>query len=67
MEIKTKHQLGQTLWTIIGGRAATFVVGVITIGKDGVSYGKSIYDPIPEAQCFETKEELIAYVAGDGD
>lgn len=67
MEIKTKYQLGQTLWTIIGGKAATFVVAAIIIENDGIHYGKSPFCGIPEAQCFTTKDALIKYVMGDGE
>lgn len=67
MEIKTKYQLGQTLWTIIGNKATTFTVAAIIIEDDGIRYGKSPFCGIPEAHCFESKDELIKYVLGDGE
>lgn len=64
MEIKTKYAIGDTLWRIRNSRAESFECAVIAYEKTA-SYGKSVYDLSEEAQCFASKEELLAYVAGE--
>lgn len=72
MEIKTKFNPGDKVWTIIDGKAKETAVESIHIFKDGVSYAvnkadKHCYVQHPESECFPTKEALIAYISGDGN
>jgi hypothetical protein len=64
MEIKTKFNLGDTLWKIHNSKAVSFKIGCIFY--DGATYyGETRYDMIIESECFPTKEALMEYVASE--
>lgn len=69
MEIKTKHNIGDTLWGISYTKARKFKVVSIEItysdGKTLVRYGDEAYNKFPEAQCFTSKEEVYDYIFRD--
>lgn len=64
MEIKTRYAIGDTLWKVENSKAVSFECKVVAYEKTA-SYGSSIYDLCEESQCFGSKEELLAYVAGE--
>ena len=64
MEIKTKFNLGDKVWTIRDCKAVCFKIGCILY--DGVTYyGETRYDMIIESECFPTKEALMEHVAAE--
>ena len=65
--ITTKFAIGDTAWRIYDSRATCFEIGCILYDGVTVYYGATAYDTTPEALCFATKEELIKYVAADGE
>lgn len=66
MEILPKFKLGDTLWTVSGCKAKSFKVNAIvtktTEKGTTIGYTESVncYSEIPEAECFASKEDLIA-------
>lgn len=66
MEIKTKFAIGDKLWTVNGCKAVQFEVVCIFYNGE-VRYGDSRYSVTPESMCFATKEELLKYVADNGN
>ena len=70
MEIKTKYNIGDTLWVIYDNKAQTITVSNISIvvypdNKISINYidtvGSDTYDykgTFPEDECFPSKEEL---------
>ncbi|MCM1297741.1 MAG: hypothetical protein NC311_19565 [Muribaculaceae bacterium] len=64
MDIMTKYAIGDILWRVRNSKAESFECRVIAYDK-AASYGPSIYDLCEEPQCFASKEELLAYVAGE--
>ncbi len=70
MEIKTKFNVGDVLFTINDMHIVSFTVKSVSVfcDKDGksISYfeeGK-LLDSHKEAECFTSKEELLAYIQG---
>lgn len=76
MEIKTKFNLGDKVWTIIGCKADKMEVESIHIYKDQIRYSlkSDKYSRITygeksavETECFATRNELLAYISDDGN
>lgn len=67
MEIKTKFALGDKVWTIRNCKAVSFEVACILWDDGGIYYGVSCYDYTSESHCFASKEEMLKYVAEDGN
>lgn len=65
--ITTNFAIGDTAWRIYDSRATCFEVRIIAYDGSTVYYGETLYDTTPETQCFATKEELLKYVAADGE
>lgn len=65
MEIKTKFNIGDKVWVVINSKASEIEVAAISITKDGIFYGESRYGMHRESECFETKAELLKFVAGE--
>ncbi|MBA7489039.1 MAG: hypothetical protein HG422_08465 [Prevotella sp.] len=67
MEIKTKFNIGDTLFTIENMRITSFeidTVGVFMTKKNvTVNYYSGVI-PHKETECFPTKEALIDYISG---
>lgn len=74
MEVKTKYDIGDTLWTIDNNKVAAFKVNTICVTttdmylgevtKTIISYGGgSVNCSHLEPECFRTKEELISWLA----
>lgn len=66
MEIKTKFKIGDSVWSILEGRAHGFEIKSITICQDSqgntrIGYSDNNYHTYPAHQCFLTKEELRDY------
>ena len=66
MEIKTKYNIGDTVYIIDGSRIKRAVIEDIWIaaieGYTKISYRFKLYPMKPEAECFATKEELINHL-----
>lgn len=64
MEIKTKFNLGDTVWIIRGSKATKITIEAIAVNKNGIFYSDCplVVDIRPESQCFATKEELVDYI-----
>lgn len=67
MEIKTKFNFGDKVWTISQCKAAQFTIGFIGVYDGVIVYGSDKYNLIPESECFATKDKLLKYITGDGD
>ena len=69
MEIRTKFDVGDSVWGILRGRAHGFEIKGINISRDAngnmiVNYIDDKYNSYPEHQCFLAKEELRDYFMG---
>ncbi|MBD5223876.1 MAG: hypothetical protein HDS71_07515 [Bacteroidales bacterium] len=68
MTIQTKFRIGDSIWSILKGRAHGFEIQSIEIEKSdiGVSvyYRDQHYNRYPEHQTFLSKEELRDYFMG---
>lgn len=69
MEIRTKFAVGDSVWSILNGRAHGFEIKGIIISKDVngytiVNYTDEKYNTYSERQCFLAKEELRDYFMG---
>lgn len=66
MEIKTKYNIGDTVYIIDGcsiKRAAIEEIRMVAIeGYMKITYLFKLYPMKPEAECFATKEELINHL-----
>lgn len=63
MEIKTKFNLGDKVWTIYNCMTTEIEVAALTIDVDGVWIrSKADYSAFHEDNCFPTKEALINHV-----
>lgn len=62
MEITTKFNVSDTLWTVRECKAIQFNVARIHLSKDGISYWDEEYHSHPEENCFATKDELIKHL-----
>lgn len=66
MEIKTKYNIGDTVYIIDGSRIKRAVIEDIWIaaieGYMKISYRFKLYPMKSEAECFATKEELINHL-----
>ena len=61
MEISTKFAIGDKVWKIHDSKAGCILY-------DGaVYYGATRYDVTIATQCFASKEELLKYVADNGN
>ena len=68
MNITTKFALGESVWSVLNGRAHGFEITAIVIEKSGpgivASYRDKSFNTYPEHQCFLSKEELRDYFMG---
>lgn len=70
MDIKTTFAIGDSVWSILKGRAHGFEIKGICLSKDNVTgriivkYTDSKFNDYPENQCFLSKEELRDYFMG---
>lgn len=62
MEIKTKFNIGDTVWTIRNCNLESFDVSYIGFDGNTTYYGRNVYDMLPESQCFPTKEAVIHHL-----
>lgn len=76
MVIKTKFNIGDEVWTMIGCKAVKLGIESIHIYKDQIRYAlkSNKCSRIPygdkstaETECFATRDELIAYISDDGN
>lgn len=78
MEIKTKFAIGDKVWTIKGCKAVEFEVCSISINTPVTLYPAHLITycgeykdgnitTATEPECFATKEELLKFVADDGN
>lgn len=68
MEIKTKFSLKDTVWTVRDCKVVCFEVNCIILENNTILYSSSRYGAsVPEAQCFATRDELIASLCTDGN
>lgn len=69
MEIKTKFNIGDTLFTIKNMHVISFNVKAVSAfsseGIRNVNYMSDAFDFYKEADCFKTKEGLLAFIQGD--
>lgn len=64
MNIKTKFNIGDKVWTIINFRAVEIEVAAILCSADGICIrGLDEYTWIREENCFYSKELLIKYLS----
>lgn len=69
MQINTKFPIGESVWSILNGRAHGFEITGVDISKDSkgntkISYRDGMFNSYPEHQCFLSKEELRDYFMG---
>lgn len=69
MEIKTKFNIGDSVWSVLSGRAHGFEIQAVTVAKTAkgnlcITYRDSNFNSYPEHQCFLSKEELRDYFMG---
>lgn len=66
MEIKTKFNLGDKVWTLRNSKAVEMEIRTATISESGVSYigrlNDDTYMTAEEYQCFPTKDKLVDYI-----
>lgn len=69
MEIKTKHSIGDKVWIIHNSKAVEVEIKSVIADRKGIYYSNAssayVFNPIPETQCFPTKDELIKYVTAE--
>lgn len=66
MEIRTKFNLGNSVWTIRNCKAAEVEIAAMTIDINGVWIrSKEDYAAFHEDNCFTSKEALIKHISGD--
>ena len=67
MQITTKFNLGDKVWTVKGCKAVQMTITEITVSKESIQYrGDSGYTAYPESNCFVTKKALVNYLT-DGN
>lgn len=67
MEIKTRYNLGDKVWTVQNCKAVQMEITEISINKERISYRGDIgYTTFPEDNCFITKKSLVNYLT-DGN
>lgn len=68
MEIKTKFNLGDKVWTLKNFKATELEIDGYVINSDGKlrvrDAGYYLYD---EEECFNSKEELIDFIFNNND
>lgn len=70
MKVETKFAIGDSVWSILSGRAHGFEIKAVVVEKTksglAVNYRDSDYHHYPESQCFLAKEDLRDYfMAGE--
>lgn len=69
MEIKTKFSIGDKVIVLKDSKAVEMVIKSIAFDKDGAYYSDGsagcIFQPVPEAQCFTSVEELVKYITSE--
>lgn len=69
MEIKTKFNLGDKVFVLKASKAVEMEIKSIAVDKDGAYYSDGcagyIFQPVPEAQCFASVEELVKYITSE--
>ena len=69
MEIKTEFAIGDSVWSILNGRAHGFKIAGIEVTEDfngntKIGYRDDCFNTYPSNQCFLSKEELRDYFMG---
>ena len=67
MEIKTKFNIGDTLFTIENMRITSFEIDAVSVLMTKKSVATNYYSGVTshkETECFPTKEALIDYING---
>lgn len=69
MNIQTKFNIGDPVWSILNGRAHGIQITSVEVSKDAkgntkISYRDGKFNTYPEHQCFLSKEELRDYFMG---
>lgn len=67
MEIKTKFNIGDTLFTIENMRITSFEIDAVSVFMTKKSVTVNYYSGVmshKETECFPTKESLIDYISG---
>lgn len=67
MEIKTKFNIGDTLFTIENMRITSFEIDAVSVFMTKKSVAVNYYSGMishKETECFPTKEALIDYING---
>lgn len=68
MEIKTKFNIGDKVWTIRNCKATEIEVAAMVIDVNGVWIrSKEVYSVFHEDNCFPAKEALINHILDDGN
>lgn len=67
MEIKTKYDIGESVWFLEGYKVQSAVISGVNVQKLGsskpcIAYKFALFQPKMEHQVFKTKEELIKYL-----
>lgn len=69
MIIETKFNLGDKVFVLKDCKAVEMEIKSIAIDKDGNYYSDSnascVFQPIPEAQCFASVNELVEYITSE--
>lgn len=68
MEVKTKYNIGDSVYILDGYKMAHAVIRAVYFERhgcapDSIIYGFSVFPKRKEAECFETKEELIKFLS----
>lgn len=63
MEITTKYDIGQTIWTVMGCKAVETIITTIQYDAKGVTYRDDKYREISEDCAFPSKESLLRHLA----
>jgi hypothetical protein len=69
MNIKTRFEIGDTVWAIDHCKAVALKISSIVVNEQGViSYGLREHNTttkifIPEPECFSTREALISFIS----
>lgn len=66
MEIKTKFNIGDKVWTICKCKATEIEISAIIVDANGVWLrAKKDYSAFCEDECFISKDELLKHIAGE--
>lgn len=68
MNIKTKYDIGESVWFLEGYKVQAAIISGVNIQKLGnskpcIAYKFPLFHPKMEHQVFGTKEELIKYIS----